>query len=62
MKAFLTANKVARLVDVDRATVGRWIKQGRVKGAHKVAGKQGWRIPFASYEELVKSIKQHEGN
>lgn len=54
MKAYLNASEVAKLLGVDRATVSRWIKQGVIKGVVRPAGKLQWRIPFSSYEDLVK--------
>ncbi len=54
MKAFLNASEVAKLLNVDRATVSRWIKKGVVKGVFRPDDQQQWRIPFSSYEELLK--------
>ena len=54
MKAYLNASEVARLVNVDRATVTRWIKKGVVKGVIRPQYTQNWRIPLSSAEELVK--------
>ncbi len=55
MKAFLNASEVAKLLNVDRATVSRWVKKGILKNVHKPEGTQNWRIPLASYEELIKT-------
>jgi len=57
MKAFLSASEVAKLINVDRATVTRWIKKGMVKGVIRPEGSQQWRIPISTYQEL---LKQHE--
>ena len=57
MKAFLNAAEVAKLLKVDSATVSRWIKKGVIKGVIRPKNTQNWRIPLASYEEL---IKKHE--
>lgn len=57
MRAFLNASEVAKLLNVDRATVSRWIKKGVVKGAVRPSGSQNWRIPLASYQELIKNNK-----
>lgn len=54
MKAYLNAAEVAKLLNVDRATVSRWIKKGIIHGAFRPDSEQQWRIPFASYEELRK--------
>ena len=54
MKAFLNASEVAKLLNIDRATVSRWIKKGMNKGAFRPDNEQQWRIPFSSYEELIK--------
>jgi len=58
MKSFLSASEVAKLINVDRATVSRWIKKGLVKGVIRPEGSQQWRIPISSYQKLVK---HHEG-
>lgn len=54
MKAYLNAAEVAKLLNVDRATVARWIKKGVLKGAVRPPGEQQWRIPLSAYERLVK--------
>lgn len=54
MKAFLNASETAKLLNVDRATVSRWIKKDVLKNAQRPKGAQNWRIPFSSYEELIK--------
>ena len=55
MKLFLNASEVARLLNVDRATVARWIKKGVIKGAIRPKGAQNWRIPLSAYERLTKN-------
>jgi excisionase family DNA binding protein len=55
MKAYLNASEVARLLNVDRATVTRWIQKGVIKGAQRPENTQNWRIPFASCEALLKN-------
>ena len=54
MKAFLNASEVAKLLNIDRATVSRWIKKGIITGAFRPENEQQWRIPLSSYEELIK--------
>jgi excisionase family DNA binding protein len=54
MKVFLNASEVARLLNVDRATVTRWVKKGVIKGAIRPEQTLNWRIPFSSAEELLK--------
>jgi excisionase family DNA binding protein len=54
MKAYLNASEVARLLNVDRATVTRWVKKGVIKGVIRPKDTQNWRIPFSSLEELLK--------
>jgi excisionase family DNA binding protein len=61
MKAFLNASEIAKLLSVDRATVSRWVKKGIIRNAVRVGGSQQWRIPLASYEELVKP-KRYESH
>ena len=55
MKQFFNAAEIAKLVKVDRATVTRWIAKGILE-AERIA-KSRWRIPFSSYEKLVKQRK-----
>ena len=55
MKAYLNASEVAKLLNVDRATVSRWVKKGVIKGVKRPDNTQQWRIPLASYEELLKN-------
>ena len=55
MKAYLNASEIAKLLKVNRATVTRWAQKGLLKGAVRVKGTYQWRIPLATYEELVKS-------
>lgn len=57
MKQFLNASEVAKLLQVDRATVSRWIKKGMLR-AERPHGAQQWRVPLAAYEQFVK---QYEG-
>ena len=57
MKAYLNASEVAKLLNVDRATITRWVKKGVIKGVVRPENTQQWRIPMASCEEL---LKQHE--
>jgi excisionase family DNA binding protein len=57
MKAYLNASEVAKLLKVDRATVTRWARQGKIKGAIRIDDKHQWRIPISAYEEIVKSKK-----
>jgi len=54
VKLFLNAAEVAKLLNVDRATVTRWIKKGVIKGVQRPTNTQQWRIPISSYEELIK--------
>jgi excisionase family DNA binding protein len=54
MKAYLNASEVAKLLNVDRATVTRWAQRGQLKGAIRLESKQQWRIPLSTYEQLVK--------
>ncbi len=54
MRAYLNASEVAKMLNVDRATVTRWIKKGVVKGVQRPTSTQQWRIPLSSYEELIK--------
>jgi excisionase family DNA binding protein len=54
MKLHFTANEVAKLAGVDRATVTRWIKRGLLPGVHRPVGTRNWRIPLTAYESFVK--------
>ena len=57
VKAFLNASEAARILQVDRATITRWIKKGVIQGARRPEQTKKWRIPFSSCEAL---LKQHE--
>jgi excisionase family DNA binding protein len=61
MKAYLNAAEVAKLLNVDRATVTRWIKKGIIKNAIQIEETHQWRIPLASYEEIVRK-RNHESH
>ena len=54
MKSYLNASEVAKLLNVDRATISRWAKDGKIKGAIRIDNSHEWRIPISSYEALVK--------
>jgi excisionase family DNA binding protein len=54
MKQFLNAAEVAKLLEVDRATVIRWIRRGLIPDVQRVPQTRQWRIPLRSYEEVVK--------
>lgn len=54
MKVYLNASEAARILNVDRATVARWIKKGAIKGVIRPENTQQWRIPMSSCEELLK--------
>ncbi len=55
MKSFFNASEIAKLLNVDRATVTRWASKGQLKGAVRVGKSHQWRIPMTAYEELVKN-------
>jgi predicted site-specific integrase-resolvase len=55
MKAYINASKVARLIGVDRATITRWIKTGKIEGAvQSPKGRKDWQIPLSAYQKLVE--------
>jgi len=62
MKTYLSAAEVAKLLKVDRATVGRWLQKGQIDGAVRTSQGNKWRIPLASYEKLIKERKQNESS
>ncbi len=62
MKVYLNASEVAKLLNVNRATVTRWAKKGLLKGAVRVQGTYQWRIPLATYKELVTSKQKNENS
>jgi len=53
MKAYLSASGVAKLLNVDRATVSRWIKKGAITGVIRPEGSHQWRIPLESCRTLI---------
>jgi excisionase family DNA binding protein len=54
MKGYLNASEIAKILNVDRATVTRWAQQGKFKGAVRIEKSHQWRIPIAAIEDLVK--------
>lgn len=52
-------NEVAELLQVDRQTVARYIKQGKIK-IHRIAGKT-IRIPRSEIEYLLSDQKGTNG-
>jgi len=58
MKLHFTANEVAKLAGVDRATVISWIRKGLFPGVTRPEGTRNWRIPLDDYEALISS--KHE--
>jgi excisionase family DNA binding protein len=57
MKVYLNASEVAKLLKVNRATVTRWAKDGKLKGAIRIDKSHQWRIPISAYEDLIKNNK-----
>jgi predicted site-specific integrase-resolvase len=57
MELYLTATEAAKVLQVDRATVSRWAKQGKFKGAVKRDDPPTWQIPLGSVESLLKNRK-----
>ena len=55
VKSYLNASEVARLLNVDRATVSRWIKKGLIEGVMRPKGSQQYRIPLTSCQQFVKN-------
>jgi excisionase family DNA binding protein len=54
MKGYLNASEIAKILQVNRATVTRWAQQGKFKGAVRIEKSHQWRIPLASVETLLK--------
>jgi len=54
MKAYLNAAEVAKLLGVDRATVSRWVKRGKLAGAIRLEDTHQWRIPLDAYSKLMR--------
>jgi excisionase family DNA binding protein len=48
---YLSTRKFAEILGVSRATVIKWIKNGKIK-AYNVHGM--WRIPYSEVERLLK--------
>lgn len=57
MKQFLNAAEIARLQNVDKSTISKWIKKGMFKDVSRPGGKGQYRIPLSSYEDFVKRSK-----
>ncbi len=47
---FVTAGQVAKRLDVNISTVGRWVKSGRLEGAELPSG--GYVIPIREVERI----------
>lgn len=47
---FLTAGQVAKRLDVNISTIGRWVKSGRLNGAELPSG--GYVIPIRDVERV----------
>jgi len=46
--------EAAEILEVDRATVTRWLRQGKIIAAHKLPGSNGaWLMPYASVAHLA---------
>ena len=52
MKQYLNASELAKLIQVDRATITRWIRKGVIE-AERI-GSSRWRIPLSAYEKLTR--------
>jgi predicted site-specific integrase-resolvase len=57
MRVYLTATEAAKVLQVDRATVSRWAKQGKFKDAVRKEDPPIWQIPLAAVESLLKNRK-----
>lgn len=55
MKNYLNAGEIARLEEISKATVTRYIRQGVFEDVRMVA--KEWRVPIASYEKWRESTK-----
>jgi transcriptional regulator with XRE-family HTH domain len=52
-----SAQEVAGMLDVNRRSVQRYAKSGRIPGAHKLGGLSSeWRIPGSGLYEYLVSI------
>lgn len=55
MKKFLTVTQIAKLEDVTREAVGRWVRLGMFPGTRKVG--REYRVPFDAYHAWRESTK-----
>jgi excisionase family DNA binding protein len=53
MRMFMNAAEFAKLVGVNRATVIKWIRKGRITGALQLHKGGQWRIPLAAYQAFT---------
>lgn len=60
MRQFLNAQEVARLLNVHRSTVTKWIQKGLFPGAIRIEGTRNWRIPLDDYERFL--TRHHESH
>ncbi len=57
MSSLLTAKQVQKLLNVDRTTIYRMLKDGRLTGV-KIG--QQWRFPSANIDALISGKESHE--
>ena len=55
MKNYLNAGEIARLEQISKATVTRYIRAGLFGNVRKVA--EEWRVPIMAYEKWRESTR-----
>lgn len=61
---FIGSGEAARLIGVERQTISRWIREGRLK-ARAIVGPSGtkvvYRIRYSDFIEFVRRYVREEG-
>lgn len=57
---FLTTGEVSKRLQVDEATVRKWLRQGKIMGI-KLPGKAGWRVREGALMAWLEAQEVHRG-
>ncbi len=57
----LTVEQVAERIQVPEATVRRWLREGRLRGARFGGTKTGWRIRESELQRFIEAAERDEG-
>jgi predicted site-specific integrase-resolvase len=60
VKKILSASVIARLEQVNRSTVVKWIRNSFFPGAVKPKGRWKWQVPVEDYQAFQKQQAQQK--